>query len=32
MLKDRHVLTQQPDLVAQAIVQGLVCLIEGESP
>jgi len=32
MLNDRHVLTQQPDLVAQAIVQGLVCFIEGESP
>jgi N-acetylmuramoyl-L-alanine amidase len=32
MLNDRHVLTQQPDLVAQAIVQGLVCYIEGERP
>jgi len=32
MLNDRHVLTQQPDLVAQAIVQGLVCFIEGERP
>jgi N-acetylmuramoyl-L-alanine amidase len=32
MLNDRHTLTQRPDLVAQAIVQGLVCFIEGERP
>jgi N-acetylmuramoyl-L-alanine amidase len=32
MLNDRHLLTRQPDLVAQAIVQGLICFIEGERP
>jgi N-acetylmuramoyl-L-alanine amidase len=32
MMNDRHMLTQQPDLVAQAIVQGVVCFIEGDSP
>jgi N-acetylmuramoyl-L-alanine amidase len=32
MLNDRYVLTQRPDLVAQAIVQGIVCFIEDEMP
>ncbi|MDY6878037.1 MAG: N-acetylmuramoyl-L-alanine amidase [Chloroflexota bacterium] len=32
MLKDRHMLTQRADLVAQGIVDGIVCFIEGERP
>ena len=32
MLKDRHMLTQQADLVAQGIVDGIVCFIEGDRP
>lgn len=30
MLKDRQILTQQPDLLAGGIVDGIVCFIEGE--
>ena len=30
MFNDRYMLTQQPDLVAQGIVDGIVCFIEGE--
>jgi len=32
MLKDRHILTQRADLVAQGIVDGIICFIEGERP
>lgn len=32
MLDDRALLTEQPDLVAQGIVEGLICFIEGEVP
>ncbi len=31
MLDDREMLTQHPDVVAQGIVDGLVCFIEGET-
>jgi N-acetylmuramoyl-L-alanine amidase len=30
LLDDREILTQRPDIVAQGIVDGLVCFIEGE--
>ena len=30
MLNDRHILTQRADLVAQGIVDGIICFIEGE--
>jgi N-acetylmuramoyl-L-alanine amidase len=30
MLLDRELLTQQPDRVAQGIVDGIICFIEGE--
>jgi len=30
MLNDRYILTQRADLVAQGIVDGLICFIEGE--
>ncbi len=32
MLDDREILTQRPDVLAQGIVDGLYCFIEGESP
>ena len=32
MLNDRHLLTQRADLVAQGIVDGIVCFIEGDRP
>lgn len=32
MFADRTVLTERPDLVAQGIVEGIVCFIEGETP
>jgi N-acetylmuramoyl-L-alanine amidase len=32
LLDDREILTQRPDVVAQGIVDGLRCFIEGESP
>lgn len=32
MYNDRPLLTQQPDLVAQGIVDGIVCFIENERP
>lgn len=32
MLNDRHMLTQRADLVAQGIVDGIVCFIEGDTP
>jgi N-acetylmuramoyl-L-alanine amidase len=32
MLNDRHLLTQRADLVAQGIVDGIVCFIEGGGP
>ena len=32
LLDDRELLTQQPDVVARGIVNGLVCFIEGETP
>lgn len=32
MLTDRYMLTEQPDLVAQGIVNGIVCFVEGERP
>ena len=32
MLNDRHILTQRADLVAQGIVDGIVCFIESERP
>lgn len=32
MLNDRPMLTQRTDLVAQGIVDGIVCFIEGDSP
>ncbi|MBU0705073.1 MAG: N-acetylmuramoyl-L-alanine amidase [Chloroflexi bacterium] len=32
MLNDRHILTQRADLVAQGIVDGIVCFIESEGP
>jgi len=32
MLNDRRLLTQRADLVAQGIVDGIVCFIEGERP
>jgi N-acetylmuramoyl-L-alanine amidase len=32
MFADRHTLTQRPDLVAQGIIEGIVCFIEGETP
>jgi N-acetylmuramoyl-L-alanine amidase len=31
MLDDRELLTQRPEVVAQGIVDGLVCFVEGES-
>lgn len=31
MLNDRYILTERSDLVAQGIVDGIVCFIEGES-
>lgn len=31
LLDDRQLLTQRPDLVAQGVVEGLICFIEGES-
>ena len=30
MLNDRHMLTQQPELVAQSIANGIICFIEDE--
>jgi len=30
MLKDRYLLTERPDLVAQGIIDGIICFIEGE--
>jgi len=32
MFADRMMLTERPDLVAQGIVEGIVCFIEGETP
>jgi N-acetylmuramoyl-L-alanine amidase len=32
MFADREILTERPDLVAQGIVEGIVCFIEGEAP
>ena len=32
MMKDRDILTQRADLVAQGIVEGIVCFIENEVP
>ena len=32
MLNDRHILTQRVDLVAQGIVDGIICFVEGERP
>jgi N-acetylmuramoyl-L-alanine amidase len=32
MFADRKILTERPDLVAQGIVDGIVCFIEGETP
>lgn len=32
MMKDRDILTQRADLVAQGIVEGIVCFIENEAP
>ncbi len=32
MLKDRYLLTERPDLMAQGIVDGIICFIEGERP
>jgi len=32
LLDDRELLTQHPDVVAQGIVDGIVCFIEGETP
>ncbi|HNT77713.1 MAG TPA: N-acetylmuramoyl-L-alanine amidase [Anaerolineae bacterium] len=32
LLDDRQILTQQPDLVAQGIADGLICFVENESP
>lgn len=32
MFADRTMLTERPDLVAQGIVEGIVCFIEGETP
>ena len=32
LLDDRELLTQQPDVVARGIVNGLKCFIEGETP
>jgi N-acetylmuramoyl-L-alanine amidase len=32
MLADRELLTQRQDLVAQGIVDGLICFLQGESP
>jgi N-acetylmuramoyl-L-alanine amidase len=32
MRNDRLILTQQPDLVAQGIVEGLVCFLRGDEP
>jgi N-acetylmuramoyl-L-alanine amidase len=32
MFADRTTLTEQPDLVVQGIVEGIVCFIEGETP
>lgn len=32
MLNDRYVLTQRTDLVAQGIVEGITCFIQGETP
>lgn len=32
MSNDRHMLTQRADLVAQGIVDGIICFIEGERP
>ena len=30
MLADRALLTQRPDLVAQGIIDGLLCFLKGE--
>jgi N-acetylmuramoyl-L-alanine amidase len=32
MFADRKMLTEQPDLIAQGIVEGIVCFIEGQTP
>ncbi|MGC9467923.1 MAG: N-acetylmuramoyl-L-alanine amidase [Anaerolineae bacterium] len=32
MLDDRALLTERPEVVAQGIVQGLICFVEGEGP
>ena len=32
MFADRKILTEQPDMVAQSIVEGIECFIEGETP
>jgi len=32
MLNDREILTERADLVAQGVVDGIVCFIKGESP
>ncbi len=32
MLDDRNLLTQRPDLVAQGIVEGILCFIQNEKP
>jgi len=32
MFADRTILTERPDLVAQGIIEGIVCFIEGETP
>lgn len=32
MLDDRELLTERPDVVAQGIVDGLICFIEGQTP
>jgi len=32
LLDDREILTQRPEAVAQGIVDGLICFIEGQSP
>ncbi|MBN1813332.1 MAG: N-acetylmuramoyl-L-alanine amidase [Anaerolineae bacterium] len=32
MFADRTMLTERPDLVAQGIIEGIVCFIEGETP
>jgi N-acetylmuramoyl-L-alanine amidase len=32
MFADRQILTERPDMVAQSIVEGIECFIEGETP